>query len=165
MGMGLLPDSGNEKRQNSLRSFRNARARARLKELASRFRGKESKLIPFDVVQQNLRSRNPRYRGVIEIPLANIVGSMGRYDDFTREFLPLSDNIKERWVGVESLAHSMTGWPPIEVFKVGDAYFVKDGNHRTAVAKQMMMYCFSWKSNAFLTKLKLHWLFPIMALK
>ena len=31
----------------------------------------------------------------------------------------------------------LTGLPPIEVYNIGDAYFVKDGNHRVSVARQL----------------------------
>jgi nucleotide-binding universal stress UspA family protein len=61
-------------------------------------------------------------RGVHEIPLAAIVGSVGRYSDFTRTFLPRQDSDQDR---------------SIEVYKVGEVYFVLDGNHRVSIARQM----------------------------
>ena len=71
-----------------------------------------------------------------DVPLDSIVGSVGRYDDFTRDFLPLRDNDKERWAKVEQLAKGETGLPPVELFQIGDVYFVNDGNHRVSVARQ-----------------------------
>ena len=60
---------------------------------------------------------------------------MGRYDDFTREFLPKSDTQQNRWRTVYDLSTSMEGFPPVELYKIGEAYFVRDGNHRVSVAR------------------------------
>jgi hypothetical protein len=64
-----------------------------------------------------------------------IVGSVGRYDDFTREFLPRRDSQEVRWRRVYDLTESAGGVSPVELFKVGKAYFVRDGNHRVSVAR------------------------------
>src|SRR5690606_11426800 len=42
-----------------------------------------------------------------------------------------------RWVGVRLAMTGLEGVPPIELYQVGDAYFVKDGNHRVSVARQL----------------------------
>ncbi len=63
------------------------------------------------------------------------MGSVGRYHDFTRTFLPLVESDGPRWQRIAELQMD-TGLPPIELYKVGDAYFVKDGNHRVSVARQ-----------------------------
>ena len=76
-------------------------------------------------------------RGVRQIPIDAIVGSVGRYTDFTRTFLPRRANYRERWAGVKTaFLEESAGLPPIEVYKVGEAYFVIDGNHRVSIAKQ-----------------------------
>jgi nucleotide-binding universal stress UspA family protein len=69
--------------------------------------------------------------------LAAIVGSVGRYQDFTRSFMPRSDQDIERWVRVKTAVNDMRGMSPIDVYKVGEAYFVIDGNHRVSVARQL----------------------------
>lgn len=76
-------------------------------------------------------------RGLEEIPLDAIVGSAGRYSDFTREFLPLQDANQERWVRVKKAVSDLSGVPPIEVYRIGETYFVRDGNHRVSVARQI----------------------------
>ncbi len=126
-------------RLSATRHFAQARRQARMSELSAVLTGRNRRLLPFEAIRAELRSQNPLYRGIQEIPIAQIVGSVGRYDDFTREFLPLTDNLRERWVGVEALAESTTGWPPIDVYQIGDAYFVRDGNHRVAVARNMRL--------------------------
>lgn len=95
-------------------------------------------LIPFEEVQQKLRLNQSAYRGLQQVPLDQIVGSVGRYHDFTRTFLPLIESDSARWRRIAELQME-TGLPPIELYKVGDAYFVKDGNHRVSVARQFGM--------------------------
>jgi hypothetical protein len=85
-----------------------------------------------------LQQQNPYYRGVVEVPLDAIVGSVGRYKAFTRKFLPLTNSLEERWVAVDALA-AQAGWPPVELYQVGNIYFVKDGNHRVSVARQLKL--------------------------
>lgn len=95
-------------------------------------------LLSFEEVQQKLRLTQSSYRGLQQIPLDQIVGSVGRYHDFTRTFLPLVESDSARWQRVAELQME-AGLPPIELYKVGDAYFVKDGNHRVSVARQFGM--------------------------
>jgi len=93
-------------------------------------------LLSFEEVQAKLRLHQNAYQGLQEIPLDKIVGSVGRYHDFTRTFLPLVESDGARWMRVAEL-QSEAGLPPIEVYQVGDVYFVKDGNHRVSVARQL----------------------------
>ena len=125
-------------RNIALKRFREARKQAERDQLASLLTGRDNQIIPFEVVRRELRQQNPLYRGIVNVPLEAIVGSVGRYQEFTRQFLPLNDSLAERWIGVDKLAQNM-GWPPIELYQVGPAYFVKDGNHRVSVARQLGM--------------------------
>jgi hypothetical protein len=128
----------NMNRSISLERFLQARKKARRDALAARLKGQDAnlQLLPFDVIRSELRQQSPFYRGIQEVPIDQIVGSVGRYNEFTRHFLPLNDSLAERWVGVDTLARA-EGWPPVELYKVGNAYFVRDGNHRVSVARQM----------------------------
>lgn len=114
--------------------FQQARRQAWRQQLSSRWGGRDTQLIPFDTIRTQLKQRNPFYRGIQEVPISQIVGSVGRYHAFDRSFLPLNDDLKERWVNLHALAQTQ-GWTPIEIYKVGNAYFVKDGNHRVSVAQ------------------------------
>jgi hypothetical protein len=93
----------------------------------------------FEDVSRRLQLRSPRYKGIQEISIDSIVGSVGRYHDFVASFLPVSSSMKDRWEGVATafLDPTSGGVPPIEVYKVGGSYFVKDGNHRVSVARQL----------------------------
>lgn len=117
--------------------FSGARGRAFWKEVFNLMRGKPVELLSFDDIKHRLRLRAESYKGLQEVPLSQIAGSVGRYREFTRDFLPRQSKMKERWSRVYAKAHSMTGLPPIELYKVGDVYFVRDGNHRVSVARQL----------------------------
>ncbi|UCC89361.1 MAG: hypothetical protein JSV81_08640 [Anaerolineales bacterium] len=92
-------------------------------------------LIPFEEVRTRLHLTQKYCRGIQDIQLARIRGSLGRYRDFTSAFLPRRGHLRQRWERVKSLL-STQRMPPIEVYQVGDAYFVADGNHRVSVARQ-----------------------------
>lgn len=125
-------------RSASLERFHQARRQAWVGSITAKLRGQDAKkqLLSFDAIRSQLRQQSPLYQGIHEVPMEQILGSVGRYNEFTRTFLPLNDSLADRWVGVDTLAQK-SGWPPIELYKVGNAYFVRDGNHRTSVAKQM----------------------------
>jgi len=115
--------------------YNKARSQAFWSTIWARLRGQETELLNFQEVKHKLRLESERYLGRQEIPLDHIVGSVGRYKDFNRMFLPKKSVNRERWKAVDALTLSATGFPPIEVYKVGDAYFVLDGNHRVSVAR------------------------------
>jgi hypothetical protein len=94
-------------------------------------------LLSFDEIKTRLRLREESYRGLQDVPLDRIVGSVGRYRDFTTSFLPKTNEMQERWSRVYAQANSLEGLPPIELYKVDDVYFVRDGNHRVSVARQL----------------------------
>ncbi len=124
--------------QLALRDFQQARKQAVMQQILSRLRGEAAELLCFDEVRQQLRSTGITIKhGLKEIPLDKVVGSVARYDDFTRGFLPKRDTDKERWAGVKAAVNDMVGIPPIEVYQVGDAYFVQDGNHRVSIARRL----------------------------
>jgi hypothetical protein len=127
-------------RARATRDFQQATQRAFLEDtlaLVRRHR-QPSNLLPFEQVREKLQLGQKSYLGIAEIPLAQIVGSVGRYTDFTRTFMPRKAEIRQRWEQVDRLAER-GGWPPIEVYKVSDTYFVRDGNHRVSVARQLGM--------------------------
>ncbi len=116
-------------------SWDRARQAAFFEELLARLPERSTDLLSFEEVREYLRLTHKTYRGLQEIPLARIRGSVGRYRDFTRTFLPRNRQLRQRWQRVNAAA-STVGVPPIEVYQVGEAYFVLDGNHRVSVARQ-----------------------------
>jgi hypothetical protein len=122
---------------DAARHFTKARMAAFWQEVWAHLTGKSIDLLRFEEVKRRLRLHDERYLGLREIPLEKIVGSVGRYRDFTRTFLPRTNAVKSRWQRLDAMARGPEGYPPIEVYKVGDAYFVIDGNHRVSVARQL----------------------------
>jgi len=123
--------------QTAVRDFDRARKQAAMHQFFARVRRRSDELLSYDDVHDQLGASGVIERGVQEIPLKSIIGSVGRYQDFTRDFLPKRDSDEERWVGVKTAVDQMKGMPPIEVYQVNDAYFVKDGNHRVSIARQL----------------------------
>lgn len=123
----------------ALEDFREARAKARLQHLWASVTGKSDELLQYDEITRKMHVEGRSSKGVKEIPVDAIVGSVNRYQDFDRNFLPLRDEDMERWARVKSAITSpgSPGLPPIRVYKIGDAYFVLDGNHRVSISKQM----------------------------
>jgi hypothetical protein len=117
----------------SRKEFDSARHQASIESLLAQLRGECVDLLPFEEVRQKLRLASRFYKGLYEVPLSQIIGSVGRHRDFTRSFLPRHSGIRDRWARIDQLAAG-TGMPPIELYKVGDSYFVLDGNHRVSVA-------------------------------
>lgn len=115
--------------------FWQARQRAAMQSVMAQLTGKSNELLSYDEVAQKLKLSPGAEVGRRDIPLDAIVGSVGRYSDFSRTFLPLHDIDERRWAGVKRAVQSMVGVPPIDVYKVGDVYFVRDGNHRVSVAR------------------------------
>ncbi len=124
--------------QAAMQDFRAARQQAGLQEVLSRLTGKSNKLLSYEEVAKKLRLGTKVERGIQSIPVSAIVGSVGRYADFTRTFLPRQAEDRERWSRVKAVLAdgAGAGLPPIEVYKVGEAYFVLDGNHRVSIARQ-----------------------------
>ena len=132
----MLPS--NSKYSSALQDFNNARRKASIQEILARLAGKSSELLSYEEVAEKLKLNVRTEGGVYDIPIKAIIGSVGRYTEFTRSFLPLKDGDQQRWARVKAAVDDMesTGLAPIEVYKVGEVYFVSDGNHRVSVARQ-----------------------------
>jgi hypothetical protein len=133
----MSDDTFNVNYVQGMSAFEAARRRAFWKEIIGLFRGQSTELLCFDDIKTRLRLREESYRGLQNVPLSKIVGSVGRYRDFTADFLPRRSTSGERWSRVYAQINSMEGVPPIELYKIGDVYFVRDGNHRVSVARQL----------------------------
>ncbi len=120
---------------SAVQEFHNARFKANMEIIRSHLTGRSADLLSYEDVRKKVRARETGKQELKEIPLDAIVGSVGRYTDFTRQFLPLVEEDKPRWARVHSLTEGLSGLPPIEVYQIGDVYFVSDGNHRVSVAR------------------------------
>jgi hypothetical protein len=116
--------------------FDRARHKAFAHDLLAVIGRRPNDLIPYHELRSRLSPEREVYRGVQSVPLDNIVGSMDRFRDFDREFLPRQSFTKGRWKSVDRAYYQDKRLPPIQLYKVGDVYFVKDGNHRVSVARE-----------------------------
>ena len=117
--------------------FSEARWRALLQDLISRIRGEPADLLSFEEVRERLGLRHVVDRGMHDVPLESIVGTLGREREFNRSFFPRTDSLRGRWDDVRGLAEGSAGFPPVELYRVGDVYFVVDGHHRVSVARSI----------------------------
>ncbi len=100
-------------------------------------RGKRAELLNYDAIRARLHLREEHDAGLQEVRLDQIVGSVGRYNEFTSQWLPKRNNMRARWSQVYARASGLMGLQPVELYQIGDVYFVRDGNHRVSVARQL----------------------------
>lgn len=99
-------------------------------------KGENNDLLPFDEVRARIPFRGQHHIGITQVPIDAIVGSLGRYRDFDRAFLPRQTHTRDRWVNIDRAHYEEIRLPPVELYKMGEVYFVKDGNHRVSVARE-----------------------------
>ena len=92
-------------------------------------------LLSYGEVFAHLKQQNQFNLGTQSIPLNQIVGSTGRSTDFDLAFYPRQNASQERWINVAKFQYQKGKVPPVLLYKVGEAYFVEDGNHRVSVAR------------------------------
>ena len=128
-------------RAEAKKEWDQARRKTFWSKLSAHLRHRDVHLLDFEAISHQLELRSPRYTGKHEISLDEIVGSVGRYNDFIAMFLPLTPEMEQRWENIAAMYLNPvgSGVPPIELYKVGKSYFVKDGNHRVSVASQLKM--------------------------
>ena len=93
-------------------------------------------LLSYDDIKEKLHIGGPIYRGVKTIRVDQIAGSLNRYHEFDRAFLPKEDQLANRWQKVDRAFYQDVNLPPVVLYKVGDVYFVVDGHHRVSVARE-----------------------------
>lgn len=118
-------------------AYSRARSKASLRELWARLQGRSNELLAFQEVKEKLEIGRPIYRGIQTVPIDRIVGSVDRYRDFDRAFLPRQDFTAYRWRRVGKAYYKDINLPPVKLYKVGEVYFVVDGNHRISVAREL----------------------------
>ena len=115
--------------------FEMARRRAFWNGLGSLLSGRSNQLLSWSDVSDALGVRGSVYQGVQAVPLEKIIGSMERYRDFDRAFMPKRDDVAVRWRAIADAHYRSVRLPPVTLYRVGDAYFVVDGHHRVSVAR------------------------------
>jgi uncharacterized ParB-like nuclease family protein len=120
--------------------FMRARRRAIISKLIARLRGEPGDValvLPYEEVIAALGLESERSIGLQVVPLDQIVGSVGRGRDFDRRFRPTSGRSRGRWEQIAAAARRGESVPPVDLVKVGQLYFVRDGHHRVSVARAL----------------------------
>ncbi|MGJ9413067.1 chromosome partitioning protein ParB [Aeromicrobium sp. CF4.19] len=137
----MVSDSGSP-RVDAESDFMRARRHQVLSGLAARVRGGVDDVVQsmsFDEVVDALGRRAEHYVGTKVIPLDAIVGSVDKVRDFDRRFRPTSARSRQRWERLARASRTGEEIPPIEVYQIGDVYFVRDGHHRVSVARSLRL--------------------------
>jgi hypothetical protein len=120
--------------------FLRARRRATLARLAARLRGEPGDVgvvLPYEEVLQALGFVSERYIGLQVVALDAIVGTVDRGRDFDRSFRPTSGRVRGRWEQIAEAMRRGDAMPPVDLAKIGEIYFVRDGHHRVSVARAL----------------------------
>jgi hypothetical protein len=134
----MAPDTGFTV-VDSQEDFVRARRRRILSRLSATLRREADDvevMLPFDEVVAALGRRSERDLGLKSIPLESIVGTVDRGKEFDRNFRPTSARVRPRFERIAKAQRRGESMPPIDVYKVGELYFVRDGHHRVAVARE-----------------------------
>ncbi len=117
--------------------FARARLKAFWREIQSMIVRRPNELVSFEEVKHSLKPFGEFYRGVRTVPIDQIIGSATlRYHDFDRAFLPKQVQTKSRWRRVDEAYYEDKYLPPVQLYQVGEMYFVRDGHHRISVARE-----------------------------
>ena len=119
------------------KDFHRARRKASLRRWRDRLRrdSAHERLLSFDEAKGAQVQWSQAYRGMRTVEVEKIAGSVGRYRDFDGSFLPRKESMGDRWGRIDRAYHRGVELPAVSLYKIGDAYFVRDGNHRVSVAK------------------------------
>jgi hypothetical protein len=120
--------------------FQRARRRATIAHLIARLRGEPNDVgvvLPYEEVVAALGFVSEHSTGLHVVPLDSIVGSVDRSRDYDRRFRPTSRRTRGRWEQIAAAARRGESFPPVDLLRVGELYFVRDGHHRVSVARAL----------------------------
>ncbi len=115
--------------------FSRAHNKALINEIQHFLNPEEASLISLSDLKKLLKPNNETYQGMQTVPVASIVGSEDRYNDFDNQFFPKSTHLKNRWESIDRAHLESIILPPVNLYELGGLYFVRDGNHRVSVAR------------------------------
>lgn len=118
-------------------AFGRARTKSILRRLWLTILRRPHELLAYDEVREHLHPSGPVYKGLQSVPIDQIIGSVNRYRDFDRAFLPAKGHTEGRWESIGRAHYQNINLPPVKLYKLGDVYFVVDGNHRVSVAREL----------------------------
>ena len=105
--------------------------------LLNRFKDSPATLLSLDDIRKRFHLQKESYYGLKAVEIDKIMGSEGRYSEFDHHFLPTSPKTRQKWININSAVRDNINLPPVQLYKVDDVFFVRDGNHRISVAKAL----------------------------
>ncbi|HSS92872.1 MAG TPA: ParB/RepB/Spo0J family partition protein, partial [Candidatus Dormibacteraeota bacterium] len=120
--------------------FDAARFRAFRRAISNALTRRAGRLLALDTVLDAAGAEGRSFGGEHEIPVDHIVGSaasVSKAGDFDPGFLPVNRRLRDRWTRVYTAMVEGGELPPIDVYRVGDGYYVIDGHHRVSVARSL----------------------------
>jgi hypothetical protein len=120
--------------ENDFLRLRRRQALARLAHWLRREPDDVNLILPFDEVIAALGMKGERYLGLQTVRLDTIVGTLDSRRDFDRHFRPTSSRVRERWERLALAQRRGEPIPPVDLYRIGDLHFVKDGHHRVSIA-------------------------------
>ena len=91
-------------------------------------------ILPYEEVIEALGFQSERSLGLQVVPIEAIIGTVDRGRDFDRSFRPTSGRVRSRWEQIAAAMRRGESLPPVDLYKLGEIYFVRDGHHRVSVA-------------------------------
>ncbi len=122
--------------EQSRSDFQRALFKAFMNRVWDSLSGQRTTLLSYDEIKEKLHIGGPIYRGMQTVRVDQVAGSLNRYHEFDRVFLPTSDKLANRWQSVNRAFYQDVSLPPVVLYKVGQVYFVVDGHHRVSVARE-----------------------------
>ncbi len=132
---GIGKQSSMEIRRKAGMLFSRALSKGQRRSFWHKLIGRSNQLRNLAQIEAHASRQPTRHTGVVSVPLAKIVGSEGRVNDFDGAFNPLTDHIRDRWMGIAEARRRGIALPPVDLIQVSDEYYVRDGHHRISVAK------------------------------
>ena len=121
-------------------TFLRARRRAALGAMVARLRGEPDDVrhvLPYEEVVAALGYVSEHAAGQHIVPLDAIVGTGRRGRDFDRSFRPTTGRVRSRWEHIAAAMRRGEAMPPVDLVRIGQIYFVRDGHHRISVARAL----------------------------
>lgn len=122
-------------RSQASEDFNRARNKARFDSIFNIISPEKKELLSYYDVKSMTKPQTQTYKGMQVVKISQIIGSEGRYKDFNKAFQPKKEHLRQRWESIDRAHLGDVILPPISLFKIGNVYFVRDGNHRVSVAK------------------------------
>src|SRR5436305_1614361 len=126
--------------QDAQTDFLRARRRAALGAMTARLRGEPDDVrhvLPYEEVVAALGYVSEHSAGQTVVPLDAIVGTVDRGRDFDRSFRPTTGRVRSRWEHIAAAMRRGEPLPPVDLVRIGQIYFVRDGHHRISVARAL----------------------------